>query len=83
MILKSGSVPACTPSTDARSMKIVFYSTNASRFEGTSFRIRTIPARKTAWEAVAALYPQDEICIVTQLPASFVADIEENHIAEK
>ena len=62
-------------------MRIVFFSTNAKRFDGTAFRIRTMPTRAQVWDAFCAQHKDDTIIVATQLPASFVADVERNAVA--
>ena len=63
-------------------MRIVFFSTNSNRFDGESFCIRTVPSRKSVFDSLAESYPEDEFFVVTQLPASFVADVAGNDFAE-
>ena len=63
-------------------MTVVFYSTNASRFDGDAVRERAFPRRAAAWEAFCALHPQDRFIVATQLPASFLADREGNALAD-
>ena len=62
-------------------MTVVFYSTNASRFDGETVRSYTFPRRAAVWDAFCARHPHDRFVVATQLPASFLADREGNALA--
>ena len=64
-------------------MTLVFYSTNASHYDGTALKIRTVPTRAQVWNAFCARHADDRIIVATQLPASFVADISVNTFAHQ
>lgn len=63
-------------------MKILFYSTNSNFFDGNTFKINSIPSWKNQWEQLCNKYPQHEFIVVTQLPAMFLLDLENNAVKD-
>ena len=63
-------------------MKILFYSTNSNHFDGNTFKIKTIPSCKTQWEQLCNIYPEHEFIVITQLPAMFLLDLENNSVKD-
>ena len=56
-------------------MRIVFFSTNSNSYEG-EFASFTLPECRDQWQEVAALHPEHEIIIATQLPGNFLLDLD-------
>lgn len=63
-------------------MNIVFYATSTVEFPAGDHEIRTLPSRKDEWEDLSSLYPDDRFYIVTQLPSSFLIDIEGDKVLD-
>ena len=59
-------------------MTILFYSTNASRFDGEDFDFRTFPRRSEVWKKILAQYPDHRFIVATSLPGFFLTDVEGN-----
>ena len=64
-------------------MRIVVYSTNTNRFDGTDYEISSFPSRADEWEETAARYPEHRFVLASQLPGSFLLDLSGNEIGEK
>lgn len=64
-------------------MNIVFYSTNTNVFDGTHILTRTIPSRRSEWNALAEKFPDFHFFVVTQLPGSFLLDLNRNALTER
>lgn len=60
-------------------MKIVFYSSNANRFDGT-LTTTHLPALSTGWQTLAKKHPEHEFIIVAQKPGAFLLDTDGENI---
>ena len=63
-------------------MNVVFYSSNSNFFEGNDFDIKRIPSEAQSWEALVKEFPDINFTVITQLPGTFLLDIQGNNIEE-
>ena len=64
-------------------MKILFYSSNSNYFDYNTFKIFSYPTCKMDFEKLQNDFPQHEFFVVSELPAMFLIDIENNGTVEK
>ena len=64
-----------------KAMKIVFYSSNTNEFDGSRLLTRSMPARKSQWDALVRDFPHARFFVVTQRPASFLLDFDHDAVA--
>lgn len=64
-------------------MRILFYSTNSSIFDGANTNIQTRPLLSSQWEELAKSHPEHKFLIATQKPGMFLIDMNQNEIAGK
>lgn len=64
-------------------MNIVFYSTNSNSYNGEETVINTFPLRSSCLDSLASDFPQHKFFVVTQLPGSFVLDLDKNQVSPK
>lgn len=60
---------------EADDMTILFYSTNASRFNGEDIACATFPQRSNIWKSLCERYPSHRFIVATSLPGFFLTDI--------
>lgn len=64
-------------------LNIVFYSTNSNNYNGEETEIKTLPLRSHCLDSLVSDFPQHKFFVVTQLPGSFVLDLDKNQISPK
>lgn len=64
-------------------MRILFYSTNSSIFDGANTNIQTRPLLSSQWEELSKAHPEHKFLIATQKPGMFLIDMNQNEIAGK
>ena len=61
-------------------MRILFYNSTSNHFDGTKINTKTYPSYKEQFDNLTRKYPQHEFFVVSQLPASFLVDMDGNDI---
>ena len=64
-------------------MRILFYSTNSSLYDGEKILTKTLPSWAEQWDSLAKKHPEHEFVIASQLPGMFMLDLMGNEIAQK
>lgn len=64
-------------------MRILFYSTSSSLYDGENISARTLPSWAAQWDSLAKKYPEHEFILAGQLPGMFMFDLAGNEIAQK
>ena len=64
-------------------MRILFYSTNSSLYDGEKILTKTLPSWAEQWDSLAKKQPEHEFVIASQLPGMFMLDLKGNEIAQK
>ena len=64
-------------------MRILFYSTNSSLYDGEKILTKTLPSWAEQWDSLAKKQPEHEFVIASQLPGMFMLDLMGNEIAQK
>ena len=64
-------------------MRILFFSTSSSLYDGENILTKTLPSWAEQWETLARKLPEHEFVIASQLPGMFMLDLMGNEIAQK
>jgi len=64
-------------------MKIVIYSTNSNYFKEEELKTKYLPSCKEQIDKLCKKYSEHQFVIVTQLPGSFLLDLDQREIKEK
>ena len=64
-------------------MRILFFSTSSSLYDGEHIFSKTLPSWAEQWDSLARKLPEHEFVIASQLPGMFMLDLMGNEIAQK
>lgn len=64
-------------------MKIALFSSNSNHFDGSKISTKTLPTCKEQLDKLTQDFPEHEFVIVTQLPGTFLLDLDKDSIKEK
>lgn len=58
-------------------MRIVLYNTKSDTYRGLVQKMEYYPTRKDEWDRVAQLYSEHELILLTQLPGTYLLDLDQ------
>ena len=84
LFLAAGLVYCEAGSTEqVQHMNIIYYSTNSNQFNPEDFSIRSLPSKASEWDSLAQKYPEHTFFIYTQLPGTFLIDLDGGEVSPR